>query len=521
MKKIVEIFILLSSIIFITGCQPTPEESSVVSKSDGLNEEFIAKPLQTDETILIDIPRPWQVSEERSAGRVKLEANLQTDEIRVGNLPVMEMKNHEISAEELEELVNYFAGEEELYQPQQDIKKDYEDEIASYKNREGVYGDLVLHTVYQSRIDGLEEAAELAPEEEALKKIEEIVFSEKAVDQAWEVVQAASLSEEDMDFLLKKRKQPVFFDADVGQERKAHIEVENHTDALANSSSFRWWMGDTAFNEETVQEWIDRSVAYSDGSNGAYYPTLLEQLNIYQKLLEQERIPQQEGQEQAQAILKDLGIEKMELSQTREALWFPQGTYKNSNIQLTDNQMLTADEEKAETGYEFVYTRGSGGISSGQLRGSIVGDAASGVQAYAPPFPIEKISIVVTESGVKSFFWDGMCEEVGIVAENTKLLAFADIEKRLLDYIYYNYTMMAQPEENKTKFTYTISDLTLGYTYVPAYKNPQNAWLVPAWLVKAREYVDATLENGKAYERGTVEVMVNALDGGLIAYPDS
>lgn len=319
-----------------------------------------------------------------------------------------------------------------------------------------------------------------------------------------------------MDFLLKKRKQPVFFDADVGQEREAHIQAENYTDALANSSSFRWWMGDAALNEETVQEWIDRSVAYSDGSNGAYYPALLEQLNIYQKLLEQECIPQQDGQEQAQAILKDLGIKKMELSQIRKALWFPQGTYKNSNIQLTDNQMLTADDKEAETGYEFVYTRGSGGISSGQLRGSIVGDAASGVQAYAPPFPIEKISIVVTESGVKSFFWDGMCEEVGIVAENTKLLAFADIEERLLDYIYYNYTMMAQPEESKTKFSYTISDLTLGYTYVPAYKNPQNAW-----LVKAREYVDATLENGKAYERGTVEVMVNALDGGLIAYPDS
>lgn len=242
MKKILKIFILLNSIIFITGCQPTPEESSVVSKSDGLNEEFIAKPLQTDETNLIDIPRPWQVTEERSAGRVKLEADLQTDEIRVGNLPVMEMKNHEISAEELEELVNYFAGEEELYQPQQDIKKDYEDEIASYKNREGAYRDLVLHTVYQSRIDGLEEAAELAPEEED----------------------------------LKKRKQPVFFDADVGQEREAHIQAENYTDALANSSSFRWWMGDTVLNEETVQEWIDRSVAYSDGSNGAYYPALLE-----------------------------------------------------------------------------------------------------------------------------------------------------------------------------------------------------------------------------------------------------
>lgn len=521
MKKIAVLFVLLSGIIFIAGCQPTPEESSVVNKSEGLNKESITKPLKKDETILIDIPRTWQVSEERSAGRAKIEADLQINEIKVGNLPVTEMKNHEISADELEKLVDYFAGEEELYQPQEDIKKDYEDEIESFKNREGAYGDLVLNTIYQSYIDGLKEAVELAPEKETLTKIEKIVFSEKAEHKAWEAAQAASLSEENMDFLLKKRKQPIFFDADVGQERKAHIQVENYTEALANSSNFQWWMGDTALNEETVQEWIDRSQAYADGSSGAYYPKLLEQLSIYQDLFEMESLPEQEGQEQAQAILNDLEIEKMELSQTQKALWFPEDTYKKSNIQLANNQMLMADYEKAETGYEFVYTRGSGGISAGQLRGSIVGDAASGVQAYAPPFPIEKISIVVTESGVKSFSWEGMCEEAGIVAENTKLLAFENIEERLLDYIYYNYTMLAQPEESKTSFTYTISDLTLGYTYVPAYKNPKNAWLVPAWFVKAKEYMDGTLENGKAYERGTVEVMVNALDGGLIAYPDA
>lgn len=519
MKKSI-LLSLIAGVVLLAGCQPTPEKSAVVSKSDGLSEESVAKSLKGNETKIIDIPQHLKVSEKRSSDRVSIEADLTLEEIEVGNLPVMEMKNHEMSVAELEALVEYFAKEEDLYQTQKDIKKDYENEIEAFKNREGAYGDLVLNTIYQSRIDGLEEAAELAEEEENLKEIEEIVFSEKPEDKAWETAQAASLPEEDRDSILKKRKQPIFFDADVGQERKAHIKAENYKDTLANSSNFQWWMGDIALNEEIVQEWIEKSQAYSDGSSGTYYPRLLEQLNIYQELLQLEIFSEQEGQEEAQAILKDLGIEKMELSQIQKALWFPEGTFENSTIQLSENQMLLADYEKAETGYEFIYTRGFGGISAGQLLGSIVGDSASGVQAYAPPFPIEKISIVVTESGVKSFTWEGMCEEAGVVAENTKLLAFEDIEERLIDYIYYNYTMLAQPAESKTKFTYTISDITLGYTYVPAYNNPQNAWLVPAWFVKAKEYMDATSEIGKAYERGTVEVMVNALDGGLIAYPD-
>lgn len=521
MKKKVMLFILMGVIIFVAGCQPTPEKSSVVSKSGGLNKESIADPLKKDETVIIDIPNPWQVSEERSAGRVRIEADLQMDEVKVGNLPVIEMKNHEISAEELTKLVGYFAGEENLYLPEEDIKKDYEEEIEAFQNREGAYGDLVLNTVYHSRIDGLKKALELAPEENSLIRIEKIDFSEAVEDEAWEAVQSASLSEEEMEILLQKRQQPIFFNADVGERRMAHIQTENYKESFANSSKFKWWMGDIALNEDTLQEWTERSQAYADGSSGAYYPQLLEQLNIYQSLLEQESISESEGQKQAQAILEDLGVEKIELSQTQKALWFPEGTFTKSNIQISDNQMLTADYEKAETGYEFIYTRGFGGISAGQLRGSIVGDSASGTQAYAPPFPIEKISVVITGSGVKSFSWEGICEDAGVVAENTKLLSFEDIEERMLDYIYYNYTMLAQPAEDKTKFTYTISDLTLGYTYVPAYKKPKNAWLIPAWFVKAKEYMDGTLENGKAYERRTVEVMVNALDGGLIAYPDS
>ncbi|MDO4339074.1 MAG: DUF6034 family protein [Eubacteriales bacterium] len=521
MRKIVMLFALLGGFTFISGCQPTPEESAVVSKLEGLDKESIAEPLKNDETVTIDIPQPWKVSEKRSADRVRIEADLRMDEIKVGNLPVMEMKNHEMSAEELEKLVEYFAGDEKLYQPETDTRKDYQKEIECIKNREGAYADPVLYSVYQSRVEGLEEALELAPEKESFTEINKIDFTEKTEDKAWEKVQAATLTEEELESMLKKRKQDIYFEADAGQERTSHIQAENYRDTLANSSYFKWWTGDISLNEETIQRWITTANVNAEGIGNTYYLQRKERLEDYEKLVKQESFQTQEGLEKAEIVLKELGIRQMKLSHTQKALWFPDGTFSNYNIELLDSQILSSDLENAETGYEFTFTRGFGGLSAGQLQGSVVGDTASGVNAYAPPFPVEKISVVVTKSGVRSFIWEGICEEAGTVAENTKLLAFEDIEKRLLDYIYYSYTMLAQPADNKTKFTYTIYDLSLGYTYVPAFKNPQNAWLVPAWFVKAKEYIDAKAEGGKAYERGTVEVMVNALDGGLIAYPDS
>ena len=46
--------------------------------------------------------------------------------------------------------------------------------------------------------------------------------------------------------------------------------------------------------------------------------------------------------------------------------------------------------------------------------------------------PVEQIYIVVTEDGIRSFKWKGMSQEEKIVTENVKLLAFDEIENRLI-----------------------------------------------------------------------------------------
>ena len=91
---------------------------------------MIAKPLEEGETRENDIPAHWKMEEFRNKNRMLLSADLDLDEHKLGNLPVIEMKNHVLTEEELKELVEYFAERETLYECQPYTKDVYEEVIS-------------------------------------------------------------------------------------------------------------------------------------------------------------------------------------------------------------------------------------------------------------------------------------------------------------------------------------------------------------------------------------------------------
>lgn len=123
------------------------------------------------------------------------------------------------------------------------------------------------------------------------------------------------------------------------------------------------------------------------------------------------------------------------------------------------------------------------------------------------------VSIIVTDDGVKSFSWQGMCEEVAVIAENVNLLAFNDIQKSLFEQIFYSYLNIGQPAEDTTKFDYRVISAKLGYTYVTAFQKPENAWMVPTWFFQVMR------SEGQAEEMKDLVILpvaINAMDGGVI-----
>ena len=76
----------------------------------------------------------------------------------------------------------------------------------------------------------------------------------------------------------------------------------------------------------------------------------------------------------------------------------------------------------------------------------------------------------------------------------------------------------SQPMDNPTLFRFDLENLTFGYTYIPAYENPDHAWMVPAWFLELRHaYDDPELDSVEELSDGSwLYLTFNAMDGGIV-----
>lgn len=475
--------------LVLTGCQKTPEESAVVSKQDGLSENVIAKPLEVGETREMDIPAHWQMEELRNKDRMLIRADLDLEEKKLGNLPVIEMKNHVLTEEELKKLVKYFTEGETLYECQPYTKDVYEEVISRIENGEGMYA-ASYHWLEQLKIkQSAESGMELAPEKSAMQEKKKIEFTTRFVDEGYEkaVMERIGAVREGYD-MYENREEKIWFEADaggVGTERKARIKAETYDAAVGNSSSFSWTTGLESYS---YQEFDSRRMFFAYQMENTFTPQMLERMSLFEERYTNSMFDKTAGAAQAEQVIKELGISDMSLSSEEQVLWFPQNSYTegSDSIGETDDLWWMTDPAVTECGYRYIFSREIGGLNV------MVGNTAvieTTEEMYSPPFPAETITITVTESGVKSFVWEGMSEEVKMITENTKLLPFEKIQEHLAEQIFYWYSgcTAGQPEDDQTQFQYRVTDAKMGYTYITAYKNPEHAWLVPAWSFTAIE----------------------------------
>lgn len=503
-KRIV-LCMAMSFMLILSGCQKTPDKSSVVSKADGLSEELIAEPLESGETRTVDMPEYWSALEKKSNDKVTISADLDLGKLHTGNLPVVEMANHTLTQRELKEYAEYFADGEELYVPQVDTKEVFQKVIERIDQKEGVYANPTL-APFSGLKSALEAAVESAPETPPEDQKAEFKFHKKSED----IVEMASESWYSMLWgeLDQTPDAEVFFSADVGKNRLSHIEAKSYNHELANSSSFVWKTGTDGYSLEYIQQAIRMNEYSPDTSE--YKEEFRDLLNQFQETLEQEIFSKEEGQKQAENVIKDLDIPEMSLLSTDKILWFPEEAAPDRRYGESDDFYWQADLENVKIGYRYEFTRSFGGISADS---SIGGAAKDTADTYTAPFPIEMVSIIVTDDGVKSFSWQGMCEEVAVIAENVNLLAFNDIQKSLFEQIFYSYLNIGQPAEDTTKFDYRVISAKLGYTYVTAFQKPENAWMVPTWFFQVMR------SEGQAEEMKDLVILpvaINAMDGGVI-----
>lgn len=363
-----------------------------------------------------------------------------------------------------------------------------------------------MTVLYGQYKEWYEEAAALAPEKDEEDKETQPAFGKKQEDPAKYAM--ADLEEP------QKNKLEIFFDADVGEDRNSHISAENYSADAGNSSSFQWQEGEFILGEKDWNSLLE-SAEQELSSNGAFTQKRMDILSAYEAALNTEDFSVDQGQKQAKALLEELNIQNMELHDTEKALWFPSGAFPDNEAEDTENRLWLGNPEDGQFAYTYIFSRNIGGLFVDQLESMTFNEGTQ--TAYAPPFPVEEIRVTVTADRVVSFDWQGICREVSVVAENTQLIDFETVGEKLFDYIYYHYTAQEQPVESKAEFTYTVTSADLGYTYIPAYKNPSHAWLVPAWFFRVRPHFAPNTPGLSDSTWPTEEFMVNALDAGQIA----
>lgn len=215
---------------------------------------------------------------------------------------------------------------------------------------------------------------------------------------------------------------------------------------------------------------------------------------------------EEDGKEQAEQVLEDLGIDGMGLVDSDRTVWFPNGACSERNgLGLGSDALWQGDLDRGLPGYLYCFSKSVEGITS--VPDGVVAEET--VDSYVPPFQVETISILITEEGIKYFKWDGISEEVCTVTENTKLLPFEKIQAKLTDQIFYWYSGKGQSANDTTALEYDVVNAKLQYTYTTAYQEPKHAWLVPAWIFTVRESIGGNSLQELSY-------VINAYDGSVI-----
>ena len=304
--------------------------------------------------------------------------------------------------------------------------------------------------------------------------------------------------------------------SDISLVYKENSDIE---DALKKQNAFLWPQAffSKSSAEVTIEVGYDEAALESKIESVQALNQELEKLQTLKDRMEETALLEETAEEEAEKVLKDLNLENMQLLSSDKILWYAQSDYPEATILEQQEALWNADPNLGKTGYRLTYVPSVSGLKINQDKTGGYSDDSG--FAYAPSMPVEQIYIVVTEDGIRSFKWKGMSQEEKIVTENVKLLAFDEIENRLIDQVKYLYPS-SQPAESKTIFGYDVATVELGYTYIPAYKNPQNAWLVPAWFFTISESQDATAELGTAGRKiegyQTDYIVLNATDGGRI-----
>jgi len=461
------------------ACQPTPEQPVVVQRS-ALEEKNAETPENAPPKDTYDAPEHWTDTIERGNVTVSVDTDVILPDVT--QYPVTILEPMMFSHKRVDELVNYFAGDNKLFcYPSIFTKADYQEMLIRARRGQVIDGEYVVNEATERYAESIEEKIADATEDSVRVYTDDTTFTYNT----------------DLEGNVEYEAGPNYLSVGVEFEdgNEATIIAQNFIEGYGNSTRFSFRRIGGYTKETFYQEYL----TYGDESEYGF--------DGYGKIFESIDLDIDAAKAQALRIISDLGIEDMALVNEEKAVFKSMG-----------NKYGVSNNQPSRGGYVFEYVRSSGGISGFQLTSF----SSRQPSDYSPPYFQEMLTICVSKSGIVEFSWSSLAQVVEIVSENVTLLPFKDIRQALVDQIYYERVPIV--EENNASdavevfgemaITVNVLSAELRVGYIRVKDNTRQAMLVPMWVFETSEMHEFGDEKGDAFRGKTYQF--NAIDGGTI-----
>ncbi len=475
------VFIALMLLIacFTTACQPTPEKTVIVNKEQGLPSEALKTGAdeQPSESPLIDVPDTWTddvALNEASSANINADISIPG----TGAFPVYRLERKELTQDRLNELINYFAPGATFSSHDVFTKEYYEQRLIEAKRGQLVDGDYVPPAADDPWVKSIEEKLANAPA-------------------------ANDVTPADTDYDYYRD-----YDGNVDESRgRNFVDVNFSADGKSGSIfATRYERGNTAGNQFTfntninyfAQSMLENEPEIPDDQREFYDDALLAAHDRTMALLQSGffdnfTLTQDEAVAQTGKAITDLKMDGMGIVSAEKAM-----------IERYDGMAGFSNVVAQDQGYVVQCARMLGALSGYDNQSQI--SVSENNEAYAPPFTMETLSMVVTQHGIEAVWWNQMAQVAETVSENALLLPFKDIQERIVSQLKYEYATDAVDVQ--------IDNVRLVSGYINTKDDIDSVWDIPVWI--AQGAVTYHYENGDNETFSYLSPAFSALDGSVV-----
>lgn len=449
MYKYAKVVIILFICVLLAGCQPTPSSPPVANKGENNLEQ---KMLQTA------APATSASQEERwhetlSKGGMQVIIDALVEIPNVTSWPVLKVKPHGFTAEEVKKVIDVFMMEQPIYEYSNiRAKADIEQDIiwVETKLKQAESDNTIDTDYYAQKLKDYQEEYNNAPEQTPKRKEATIEFKNAPNSEG---------------------NKSIDIESDLGNPELASLSAVVSEDNMFSSLSF------SNYNNQHV-----------------YYHPYFEATDTLSGL----NISREDALKAARNTLKQLGLEGTQLSYARAGIDV-EGLLGTEFSDVVSNP-------KRKKCYIFYFSRILKDIPVTNIEycnGIEEGDDKE--EAYDKVWLCENIEIAVDDSGVLWFRWDSPSEIGEVINANVKLKDFEEIKSIFKKQMFYERTWSFSGLSDSE---ITIKRAVLGLMRVRMKENEYD--YIPVW-----DFIGDWIQKGNALKEVSF-LTLNAVDGSVI-----